>query len=105
MPVKKAVEIAYNAKMQRPSVCNAMETLLVHEKMASKFIPAVGQRLLTGGCEVRADQKTRRFLPWAKSARQEDYGHEYLPAVLPLIILSLLFLQSQMRRLSKKPGN
>lgn len=80
--LKKAVEIAYNAKMQRPGVCNAMETLLVHRKIASRFLPLIGGRLKEGGCEVRADEATKRFLPWAKSAAAEDYGCEFLEKIL-----------------------
>lgn len=85
--LKKALAIAYNAKMQRPGVCNAMETLLVHEKIAKKFLPQIGEKLREGGCEVRADQKTRRFLPWAKTAKAADYGHEFLDKILAVKVV------------------
>lgn len=85
--LKKAVAIAYNAKMQRPGVCNAMETLLVHQGIASKFIPQIGEKLKAGGCEVRADKETRRFLAWAKPAKPSDYGHEFLEKILAVKVV------------------
>lgn len=85
--LKKAVDIAYNAKMQRPGVCNAMETLLVHQKIAAKFLPAIGRKLQEGGCEVRGDDQTRRFLPWAKMAKAKDYGFEYLDKILAVKVV------------------
>jgi len=84
---KKAVAIAVNAKLQRPGVCNAMETLLVHEGIASEFLPAVGTLLKAGGCEVRGDAATRRYLPWAKSAKASDYGREFLEKILAVRVV------------------
>jgi glutamate-5-semialdehyde dehydrogenase len=86
--LKKAAAIAYNAKMQRPGVCNAMETLLVHQKIASRFLPVLGKQLKAGGCEVRGDQGTRRHLPWAKPAASGDYGHEFLDKILAVKVVS-----------------
>lgn len=85
--LKKAVHIAYNAKMQRPGVCNAMETLLVNEKIAPKFLPILGEKLKNGGCEVRADSKTRKWLPWAREAAEGDFGHEFLDKILAVKIV------------------
>ena len=85
--LKKAVSIAYNAKMQRPGVCNAMETLLVHRKIANRFLPELGKQLQAGGCEVRGDMETRRFLPWAKNAGKGDYGHEFLDKILAVKVV------------------
>ncbi len=85
--LKKAVAIAYNAKMQRPGVCNAMETLLVHEKAAGKFLPLIGAKLKEGGCEVRGDAATRRYLAWAKPAKANDYGHEFLEKILAVKVV------------------
>ncbi len=85
--LKKAVSIAYNAKMQRPGVCNAMETLLVHEKIARHFLPLLGEQLKRGGCEVRADVLSRRILPWAKPAQKSDYGHEFLDKILAVKVV------------------
>lgn len=85
--LKKAGEIVYNAKMQRPGVCNAMETLLVHEKSAAKFLPMIGERLKSGGCEIRGDEKTRRYLPWAKKAKAGDFGREFLDKILAVKVV------------------
>lgn len=85
--LKKAVEIAYNAKMQRPGVCNAMETLLVHEKAAAKFLPVIGEKLKAGGCEVRGDKSTLKYLSWAKPAKSSDYGHEFLDKILAVRVV------------------
>lgn len=85
--LQKAVRIAYNAKMQRPGVCNAMETLLVHRAIAPKFLPQIGEKLKEGGCEVRADAATRRFLKWARPAKPHDYGHEFLDKILAVKVV------------------
>ncbi len=80
--LKKAVEISYNAKMQRPSVCNAMETLLVHQKIAEKFLPVLGKKLKTAGCEIRGDRTACKILPWIEPAQAGDYGCEFLDKIL-----------------------
>jgi glutamate-5-semialdehyde dehydrogenase len=80
--LRKAEAIAYNAKMQRPGVCNAMETLLVHRSVAPKFFRTLGEKLRQGGCELRVDAEARRIMPWAKAAKPGDYGHEYLDKIL-----------------------
>lgn len=80
--LQKAVRIAVNAKAQNPSVCNAMETLLVHRDVAAAFLPAVGKELAQKGVELRADAPSRRFLPGAKSASEKDWSTEYLDLVL-----------------------
>ncbi|MBU9888573.1 MAG: glutamate-5-semialdehyde dehydrogenase [Candidatus Omnitrophica bacterium] len=85
--LKKAVAITVNAKLQRPGVCNAAETLLVHEAVAAKFLPAVGDPLGAGECEVRGDAATRRYLPWAKPATADDYGREFLGKVLAVKVV------------------
>ncbi len=85
--LKKAVEIAYNAKMQRPGVCNAMETLLIHEKIAGAYLPLIGKKLQQGGCEVRGDQTVRRYLPWTKTAKPNDFGHEFLDKILAVKVV------------------
>jgi glutamate-5-semialdehyde dehydrogenase len=85
--LKKAVAITLNAKLQRPGVCNAMETLLVHQGIAGKFLPLVGDRLKAGGCEVRGDSATRRLIPWAKRAKADDFGHEFLEKILAVRVV------------------
>lgn len=86
--LKKALAIAYNAKMQRPGVCNAMETLLVHRQVAATFLPALANHLRRGGCEVRADKVSRRYIPWAKPAAPEDFGHEFLDKILAVKVVA-----------------
>jgi glutamate-5-semialdehyde dehydrogenase len=85
--LKKAVAITLNAKLQRPGVCNAMETLLVHQAIAGKFFLRVGDLLRQGGCEVRGDAMTCRFIPWAKHAKAADYGHEFLGKILAVRVV------------------
>jgi glutamate-5-semialdehyde dehydrogenase len=85
--LKKAVAITLNAKLQRPGVCNAMETLLVHQAIAKKFLPAAGDLLKRGGCEVRGDVATCRVIPWAKRAKASDYGREFLEKILAVRVV------------------
>lgn len=72
-----AVEILHNAKVQRPSVCNAVETLLVHEKAAERILPAILQRLTEDEVVIHGDVKTREFYPVAKVATEDDWHAEY----------------------------
>lgn len=85
--LKKAAAIAENAKLQRPGVCNAMETLLVHEKIAAKFFALLAPRLLAGRCEVRGDAATRKYISWAKTAKANDYGQEFLDKILAVRVV------------------
>lgn len=78
----QAVPICVNAKVQRPGVCNAMETLLVHEKAAPTFLPAVAAELLRCGVEIRGCPETVRFVPEAKPAAETDWGTEFLDLIL-----------------------
>lgn len=84
---KKAVAITLNAKLQRPGVCNAMETLLVHRAIAKKFLPVIGHLLKHGGCEIRGDGVTCRAIPWAKRAKATDFGHEFLEKILSVRVV------------------
>lgn len=85
--LEKAVAITLNAKLQRPGVCNAMETLLVHQSIAGKFLPIVGDFLRKGGCEVRGDNVTCHVIPWAKRAKAADFGHEFLDKILAVRVV------------------
>ncbi len=85
--LKKAVAITLNAKLQRPGVCNAMETLLVHREIAAKFLLLLGDPLKRGGCEVRGDGVTCRYIPWAKRAKASDYGCEFLEKILAVRVV------------------
>ncbi len=86
--LKKAEDIVVNAKCQRPSVCNALETLLIHQDVASEFVPQIGRRLQELGVEVRGDQQTLALLPTAKPATEEDYYTEFLDLILAVKIVA-----------------
>lgn len=83
-----AERIALNAKVQRPSVCNAMETLLVHETVASRFLPEVIGKLRERGVEIRACDKTRSLLDGVAPASEEDWHEEYLDLVLAVRVVA-----------------
>jgi glutamate-5-semialdehyde dehydrogenase len=86
--VDMAVSIVTNAKAQRPSVCNALETLLVHEEAAARFLPAVGARLSELGVEIRGCPETRRLLPAARPAAESDWDEEYLDLILAVRVVA-----------------
>lgn len=88
--LRQAVRVAFNAKCQRPATCNAMETLLVHKRIAPRFLPDLGRELEKVHCEVRGDRETRRFLPWAKSAQKGDWGREFLDNILAVRVVPSL---------------
>jgi glutamate-5-semialdehyde dehydrogenase len=77
----KAVPIVINAKTQRIGVCNACESLLVHEKIADKILPALGKALLKK-VEIRGDETVRAQIPEAREVTEADYGTEYLDLIL-----------------------
>ncbi len=72
-----SVEILHNAKVQRPSVCNAVETLLVHEKAVDRILPAILQRLTADGVVIHGDEKTREIFAAAEVATEDDWHAEY----------------------------
>jgi len=86
--LEMAEEIAFNAKVQRPGVCNAMETLLVNEKIADKFLPKMIQRFKDAGVEIRGDEITCRIDPNVKKATEEDWSTEYLDLILSVKVVS-----------------
>ncbi|MDH3202651.1 MAG: glutamate-5-semialdehyde dehydrogenase [Myxococcales bacterium] len=79
---KMALDIALNAKVQRPGVCNAMETLLVDEAVAATFLPKLGQAMKRKGVEIHADERAAGYLNGVKRASAEDWDTEYLDLVL-----------------------
>jgi glutamate-5-semialdehyde dehydrogenase len=83
-----ASNIAFNAKVQRPSVCNAMETLLVHESFAAVHLRRIAERLLAANVELRGCPATLRLIPEAKPATDEDYATEYNDYILNVRIVS-----------------
>lgn len=78
----KAIPIIVNAKTQRIGVCNACESLLVHEKIAERFLPLVGKALLAKQVEIRGDETVQKTIPEAIPATEEDYGKEYLDLII-----------------------
>jgi glutamate-5-semialdehyde dehydrogenase len=82
-----AQNIAYNAKVQRPGVCNAMETLLVHRQIAPVFLPPVAEKLKAAGVELRGCPETRRILGGIGEASEEDWLAEYLDLILAVKIV------------------
>ena len=78
--LEMAIQIIVNAKMQRPSVCNAAETLLVHQDVAGEFLPRAASAL--AGVELRADKRALEFLPGATLATAEDWSTEFLDLTL-----------------------
>jgi len=85
--LNKAREICYNAKVQRPSVCNAMETLLVDEEVAEKFLPEMAKKLESAGVEIRGCEKTCQLIPQAKPAMEQDWYEEYLDLILAVRVV------------------
>jgi len=85
-----AEAICFNAKVQRPGVCNAMETMLVHEGVAARFLPRICRRLAEAGVELRGCEKTRRLWPAAKPATEDDWYAEYLDLVLAVRVVEHL---------------
>jgi glutamate-5-semialdehyde dehydrogenase len=85
--LEMAERICMNAKVQRPSVCNAMETLLVHEAVAANFLPRVAQKLRDAGVEIRGCDRTRALVPEIKPATESDWTTEYLDLILAVRIV------------------
>ncbi len=88
--ISMAAEIVYNAKTSRPSVCNAMETLLVHREIAEKALPAIAARLREKHVELRGCERTRAILPWIEAAGEEDWSTEYLDLILAVRVVDSL---------------
>jgi glutamate-5-semialdehyde dehydrogenase len=82
--LKMAAEIIYNAKTSRPSVCNAIETLLVDDSIAAEFLPMVKKRLDEKEVEIRGDEKTQKILKGIKAATEEDWRTEFLACILAI---------------------
>ena len=82
-----ALRICLNAKVQRPGVCNAMETLLVHERIAGGFLPKIAEALRKEGVELRGCPQTRKILSGIKEAKEEDWYEEYLDLILSIRVV------------------
>jgi len=82
-----AEAVCFNAKVQRPGVCNAMETLLVHANVAARFLPRICRRLAEAGVELRGCERTRLVWPEAAPATEDDWPAEYLDLVLAVRVV------------------
>jgi glutamate-5-semialdehyde dehydrogenase len=85
-----AERICLNAKVQRPSVCNAIENLLVHEAIAPAFVPRIVAALRARGCEVRGDARVRALVPNVTAATDADWDTEYLDLILSVAVVPSL---------------
>ena len=86
--LEKAVPIVVNAKVQRPSVCNAIEKILVHEAVAERFLPVIASVLREKGVELRGDDASRRIVPDMIPATEEDWDTEYLDLILGVRVVA-----------------
>jgi glutamate-5-semialdehyde dehydrogenase len=80
--LKMAEDICFNAKVQRPGTCNAMETMLVDQKIAKGFLPAMIKRFKSAGVTIKGCPETRKIVSAISTAKEEDYYNEYLDLVL-----------------------
>ena len=85
-----AERICFNAKVQRPGVCNAMENMLVHAAVADRFLPAMLDKLRAAGVEIRGCERTRCIVPDVTAASEEDWRTEYLDLILAVKIVDSL---------------
>jgi glutamate-5-semialdehyde dehydrogenase len=86
--LETASEVCFNAKVQRPGVCNAMETMLVHERIAKDFLPPTAKRLQEAGVEIRGCPKTSALIPGSKAVVESDWPAEFLDLILSVKIVS-----------------
>lgn len=82
-----AIKICLNAKIQKPAVCNAMETLLVHKNIAKVFLPRISEAMEKEGVELRGCLLTREIIPHIKEAKQDDWYQEYLDLILSIKVV------------------
>lgn len=83
-----AQDIVYNGKVQRPGVCNATETLLVHQNIAEIFLPKIAEKLLAANVELRCDEKAHALIPESVLATDEDYATEFHRLILAVKVVS-----------------
>jgi glutamate-5-semialdehyde dehydrogenase len=88
--LQMATRIVLNAKIQRPSVCNAVEKLIVHEKIAPDFVPNVVRELAEAGVEVRGDEAARRLAQLVNPATEQDWYEEYLRLCIAIRVVPSL---------------
>mgnify|MGYP001154451390 CR=1 FL=1 len=88
--VSQAVDIIENAKVQRPSVCNAVETVLVHEEVAAQLLPVLAARLENSGVVIHGDERVCARIPSAIAATEDDWSQEYLALELAIAVVDSL---------------
>lgn len=86
--LEQALNICYDAKVQYPSVCNAMETLLVHRAIAPRFLPHMAERFSNAGVEIRGCERTKRILKRVKKATEDDWRAEYLDLKISIKVVN-----------------
>ncbi len=86
--LEMAEEVCLNAKAQRPAVCNAMETMLVHQEVAPRFLPRMARRFAAAKVELRGCPKTLKLIPEARPATEEDWYSEYLDLMLAVRVVA-----------------
>jgi glutamate-5-semialdehyde dehydrogenase len=86
-PYELAETVVLNAKLQRPGVCNAAETILFDEAIAERFVPPIGRKLMEAGCEIRGCERTRQLLEGITAATEEDWYKEYLDLVVAVKVV------------------
>jgi len=84
---QKAVDIVFNAKTQRPGVCNAAESLLIHSSVVDSILPEVGKKLQEKDVEIRGDKRVLEILSYAVPATEEDWGTEYLDYIISVKVV------------------
>ncbi len=85
--LEMALKILINSKCQRPGVCNATESLLVHKDVAAKFLPTAGAALQSAGVEIRACPRTRELVPNTKPATEEDFRTEFAELIISVKVV------------------
>lgn len=93
--IKKAIAIVYNAKVQRPTVCNALDTILVHEEIAGEYLPQIATELNKAGVEMHCDERSMEILKGnpglkLKAATDDDWGKEFLALIAAVKVVDTL---------------
>lgn len=86
--LQMAVDIVVNAKVQRPSVCNAAEKLLIHQDVAEKMLPTIAEALQDHGVELRGDERSREIVPSMKAATDVDWSTEYNDLIMAVKVVA-----------------
>ncbi|MBD5429848.1 glutamate-5-semialdehyde dehydrogenase [Lactobacillus sp.] len=88
--LEMATKIVVNAKVQRPSVCNSAEKLLIHQDVATEYLPVIAQALFDQGVELRGDERARAIVPSIKPASDNDWDTEYNDLIMSVKIIDSL---------------